>query len=639
MSSGVGVGVGRRREPAGRARLTRVPAAALLAAAVVSTGLLTLVGAGPAVAADAASIPSYDVAMRVGPDGRLHVTETIRYDFGSSPRHGITRDIPTRVPYDKRRDRLYRLHDVTVSSPQASTPTDLAVSDSNGVTSLRIGDPERTVTGRHSYTVRYTIDGALNRFPDHVELFWNAVGADWDVPVGAATAEVTAPTAIRQVACFAGPRGSTTSCGLARADGARAAFAAPRGLPPRNALTVVVGLPVDAVTSAGPILRAKVVPPAQPSARDLLPSAWTGTLGIGIVAIGGVAVLWLVGATGRDRRWAGLTPGVLPAGGVVVAEERVPMRREPVAVAFTPPLGLRPGQIGTLLDEQANVIDVTATIIDLAVRGHLRIEELIRPHWFSPRDWRLLRLDAPSTDELLPYEQELLSGLFESGDDVRLSSLKQKFAARLAAVQTKLYEDVTAAGWFRGRPDRVRGRWSAAGFALAAVGVVLAYLLGKQVSAHWAVVGVAVAVVGLLLSQLGRRMPARTPAGSAVLAQAQGFREYIRTAEAEQLRFEERGDVFSRYLPYAIVFGEAERWVRVFGALAAASPAAATTGPAWYVGPAGWDLGHFSESLTGFTTSASSTFATATPSSSGSSGFGGGGSSGGGGGGGGGGSW
>jgi hypothetical protein len=487
--------------------------------------------------------------------------------------------------------------------------------------------------------VRYTIDGALNAFADHVELFWNAVGADWDVPIGDATAEVTAPAIIRQVACFAGPRGSTTSCGVATADGTRAAFAARGGLPPRNALTVVVGLPVGAITSARPILRPKAVPPPEPSARDLLPTGLTGGLGVGILALGGAGVVWLVGMGGRDRRWAGLTPGVLPAAGPPVAEERTPLRHEPVAVAFTPPSGLRPGQIGTLLDEQANVIDVTATIIDLAIRGYLRIEELIRPHWFSPRDWRLLRLEAPAGDVLLPFEQALLTGLFESGDDVRLSALKEKFAARLAGVQTKLYEDVTAAGWFRGRPDRVRGRWSAGGFALAVAGGVLAYLLGKQLNAHWAVVGVAVAIVGLLLSQLGRRMPARTPAGSAVLAQAEGFREYIRTAEAEQLRFEEREDVFSRYLPYAIVFGEADRWVRVFGALAAASGAAATTGPSWYVGPAGWDLAHLSESLTGFTTSASSTFAAATPSSSGSSGFGGGGSAGGGGGGGGGGSW
>jgi uncharacterized membrane protein len=122
--------------------------------------------------------------------------------------------------------------------------------------------------------------------------------------------------------------------------------------------------------------------------------------------------------------------------------------------------------------------------------------------------------------------------------------------------------------------------------------------------------------------------------------QAKGFRDYIRTAEANQLRFEEGADIFSRYLPYAIVFGEAERWVRVFGPLAAGAAAAtgSNVGPVWYSGPNGWDASHFSDSLTGFTSSVSSTIAASTASSSGGSGFSGG-SSGGGGGGGGGGSW
>jgi hypothetical protein len=278
-----------------------------------------------------------------------------------------------------------------------------------------------------------------------------------------------------------------------------------------------------------------------------------------------------VGGRGRDRRYAGQTPGLAPPSGGV--DEPVPLvGAGPVAVQFQPPEGLRPGQLGTLLDERANVVDVTATIVDLAVRGHLRIVELERAHWFSSRDWRLEKL-AGGTGELLPFERELYSGLFLSGDEVLLSSLKKTFAARMAKVQTALYVDVTRAGWFRGRPDKVRGVWQGAGFVLALAGGWLTWLLSRHL--HWAPVGVAVTLVGVALFALGRRMPARTAAGTAVLAQARGFREYIRTAEAEQLRFEEGQDIFSRYLPYAVVFGETDRWVRVFGSLAAASSSAA----------------------------------------------------------------
>ena len=236
----------------------------------------------------------------------------------------------------------------------------------------------------------------------------------------------------------------------------------------------------------------------------------------------------------------------------------------------------------------------------------------------------------------MPYEQLLYDGLFESGEQVLLSSLKKTFAARMSKVQTALYEDVTRAGWFRGRPDKVRGAWQVAGVVLVIVGGIASFVLGHQL--HWAPVGIALLLLGLALFFFAGRMPARTAAGTAVLAQAKGFRDYIRTAEAEQLRFEEGQDIFSRYLPYAVVFGETDRWVKVFGPLAAAS-AAAGSSPTWYIGPTGWDPTHFGASMGGFTSSASSTLsASATSSSSGGSGFSGG-SSGGGGGGGGGGSW
>ena len=50
--------------------------------------------------------------------------------------------------------------------------------------------------------------------------------------------------------------------------------------------------------------------------------------------------------------------------------------------------------------------------------------------------------------------------------------------------------------------------------------------------------------------------------------QSLGFKQYLVTAEADQIKFEEAADIFSRYLPYAIVFGVAERWSKLFGEIA-----------------------------------------------------------------------
>ena len=96
-------------------------------------------------------------------------------------------------------------------------------------------------------------------------------------------------------------------------------------------------------------------------------------------------------------------------------------------------------------------------------------------------------------------------------------------------------------------------------------------------------------------------------------AQILGFRQYIATAEVNQLQFEESVDVFCRYLPYAIVFGETERWAKALAALGAASAAGGggVTTPAlvWYSGPVGWDLGSLGDSLGSFAESSGSTMA------------------------------
>jgi hypothetical protein len=601
---------------------------AALGGVVGVAATLVVVGAGPAVAVPGESIRSYDVKLTVLADGGLRVSETVEYDFGANERHGIFRDVPTRVPYDQRDDRVYRLHDVEVASPTGA-PSDVERNESGGVTTLRIGDPDRTVSGRQVYDIDYTVDGALNAFDDHDELYWNAIGDRWDVPISEATVVVELPATATQATCFAGPTGSSLPCtGGVELDERSVSFTQPGGLQPYSAFTVVVGLPTGAVTATGPLLEER-----WSVQGALTPTALTGSLAA-LILVPGLALLgWLAFTKGRDRRFAGVTPGLVATGGA--RQEPVPIvGAGPVAVQFAPPEGLRPGQLGTLIDEQANVVDVTATIVDLAVRGHLRIEEQPREGLFRSRDWLLVKVPGGRGD-LVEYERLLYSGLFDTGDAVLLSALRKRCAARLAKVQSALYTSVTSEGWFRGRPDKVRGRWQVAGFVLAIAGGWLTFLLGRRL--HWAPVGIALTLIGVLLFFLARRMPARTAKGSAMLAQARGFREYVRTAEAEQLRFEEGEDIFSRYLPFAIVFGEAERWVRVFGQLAAAAGTTAVA-PAWYSGPNGWSSESFADSLGGFTSSASGTIAAATPSSSGGSGFSGG-SSGGGGGGGGGGSW
>lgn len=593
--------------------------------------LLTPALIGTASAQTGERITAYDISLTVGEDGLLVVREEITYDFGMAARRGIRRFIPDRVRYDDRFDRRYPI-DVRGVETSPGTPDQTAVSTEGGYTVIRIGDPNQTITGEHRYTITYAVDGALNGFPDHDELFWNVVGDQWDVPIERATVTVAMPADITDVACFAGPVRSSLPCATSNAEGAIANFTA-TNLAPRDAMTVVVGIPTGVVPTPEPILDERW------SATRAFAVTGVTAGAAGILALLGVgAVAYLGWTRGRDRRYVGGEVDVA-YGNETGASEPVPLGGgAPSPVEFVPPDGLRPGQVGTLVDEVANPLDVTATIVDLAVRGHLRIEEIEEAGWFGKGDWRLVEL-SKSGAGLLDYERTLLVAIFEDEAEVLLSDLKGTFARHLATVQSRLYDDAVDNGWFLTRPDRVRQLWVGIGVGVVVLGVALT--VAAAAFTTFGLVPVPIVVAGLLVSWNARRMPHRTPKGTGVLRRTIGFRVFIEESEKERARFAERANLFSEYLPYAIVFGATEKWAKAFAGLDGELP---DTG-GWYVGHHGgfgFNYLAFSGAMGSFTTTTAGTIAaspTPTPGTSGMSGFGGGGFSGGGGGGGGGGSW
>jgi uncharacterized membrane protein YgcG len=595
-------------------------------ATAVLLGLMAvLLSASTASAQSSEVIHRYDVAIQIQRDDSIVVTETIDYDFGTGQRHGIFRDVPTTLRYDDDHDRVYPLDVVSVAG-SPGTPVQYTTEDAGGGrTRIKIGDPDRTITGEHTYAITYRMGAALNGFPDHDELYWNAIGSDWAVPIQQARVTVSAPGSIERIACYAGPSGSSLPCGKSSVKGDTATFTQP-SLAPYDAFTVVAGLPKGVVAEPSPILEERWT---LRRAFTTTPLTVGGSLLLAVLALGWFGrVVW---RTGRDRRSMGSQVDVVMGAPPGTPEQGVPLFEGDASgpVEFAPPQDLRPGQIGTLLDEVANPLDVTATVIDLAVRRYLVIEEIPKKGWFGKPDWKLTKLKDPDRD-LLEYERELLGGVFEDGDEVKLSNLRTKFVSRLQRVQEALYRNAEGQGWFAGRPDRVRRKWVAVG-----VGVLLLGALLEFAAIMWtglALLPLGVILAGVLLVVGAKWMPRRTAKGTGLVRRVRGFRTVIATAETNMAKFAERENLFTRYLPYAIVFGLTEKWAKAFEALGEPPP-----DTSWYVSSNVFAYAAFSDAMDGFTVTTAGTIAS-TPSGSGGSGFGGG-SAGGGGGGGGGGSW
>lgn len=598
------------------------------------------------------SITRYDLTATAAQDGTTRVTINFDFDFAGTPGHGPYVTLPVRqeIEGDPEHYRSFTITDVTASS-STGAPADVDTERDGGALAIKVGDEDQEIEGVQTYELGYTITGLVNPMvaaSGQDEIFWNVIGSQWEIPLNDVSVTLTGPAAVDRYTCFVGKVGSTQTCESATPDGDSVTFTAPT-VTKGTGLTVVAAWPGGTFVGAEPelITRRNL---GNTFTLDPATGAVTGLVAV----IGVVALAARARRGGRDRQFAGVTPGLSPAGraggGEGAGATAYRDSGAPVAVQFTPPgspgAPIRPGELGTLIDEVAHQHDVTATIIDLAVRGHLRIEEVPDDERRAAKKsgpWQMVQLPDPGGERSAPlveYEQLIFDRLFAAGDTVRTDDFPATFTGAMTETQGLLYTSVTERGWFSANPSTVRNHWYGIGAGLVALGIAVAIALAITVG--WGLIGVGVAVVGVVAIVLARSMPARTPEGSAVLAQTQGFKTYLETAEADQIRFEEGQDVFSRYLPYAIAFGVAEHWAKVFADLAARGHDLPES--TWYVGAYSGMIfasgpGGFTDSLGAFSESATSAMTAASAGSSGGSGFSGGGFSGGGVGGGGGGGW
>ena len=526
------------------------------------------VGAG---AVGQASIPAYDATVRVGQDGSLHVAESVTYAFDGTGTSTVQRDIVTREEYDATNDRVYDLSAVTARSGSTDVSVDVSSSDTDATITTTFAEPQ---SGTVTVAYAYDVDGAVAQTADGLEVRWPVLQG-FDLPVQSATVRWNAPDAI-WLSCVAGARGSSRPCTTSSLVDVSAPTMTQRDLPPGGAMVGILGLGPGSGVEASTDLQAR-----WSLTRAFTASGTQLAVALAVVLLGLLAAFLLWWTRGRDRG--------NPA--AVTSEARPVLDRDGGPAVFAPPGGVRPGQMGTLVDERADVVDVAATLVDLAVRNYLFIEELPRPE-FGRSDW-LLRRRHPAGDELLRYEREVFEAVFADGDDVLVSELESRGRDRLAGVRGLLYDDVVGQGWFVERPDSVRSRWTTAGWVLVAAGVVLTGVLAAV--STFGLVGVAVVLAGVALAASGQLAPARTSRGSRLLGELRAFRAFLARAEVEQLPGAQRQELIARCYPYALVFGLGDRWA---SALAATDTDDSPDEPlSWYGAPANWHLSHVETSL------------------------------------------
>ncbi len=536
-------------------------------------------------------IADFYTTAAIDDHGGATITERIDAVFIGSY-NGIYRTIP--VEYPGPRGTNYSLFlKVKEVTDGSGRPLKYEVSREGPYRKIKIWIPGATDTSR-TILITYFTPNAVRYFEDHDEFYWNVTGNDWPVPIDHASALVSLPESADgglRAQAFTGVYGSHDQEATAQVKGSHAEFETTNPLPMQGGLTVDVYIPKGVLKEPGLLTRASWF--LRSNAIVLLPF-WT------------LAIMFLIWwFKGRDPN-----PGLS------------------VAPMYEPPKDMRPAEVGTLIDDRIDPRDITSTLVDLAVRGYVKIEQTEDPGIFlQHKDYIFHSLkDRNQWQELTPYERVMMENVFWGAENTRLSSLKNRFYTAIPLMKEDVFSALRRKGMYWLDPESAAG-WSFLGIAISAAPFILAAAVGhlRLVDTLWlAVVSIAVSLVIVWL--FARQMTAKTMLGARTVVEILGFQEFMNRVDADRIK-RMPPDTFEKYLPYAMALGVEHHWAQAFEGIVKEPPS-------WYVGPSYggmWNPLLFTTNLHTMASTAHQVMVTAPRASSTGSGWGGGGFGGGGG--------
>lgn len=529
-------------------------------------------------------IKSFNSEIFLNQNGKVKIIETIVADFTNEFHRGLQRDIPAIYVNDYNS----RIKFISATNENNNSWNN-EVDESNGWLSVKMYTNDYSdLKSEATFKITYEAENVISFFEDYDEFYWNVNGTYWPITNKSTTAKIHLPENVEkskiELTCLTGFYGeSEDNCDYEYEDEKTIIFSATNEFDRYEGLTIGVKLPPNTISKPSKFQEAiwflmdnKLIP---------LP----------IVTFLIMLALWL--KYGRDEKTI----------------------KNTIVPHYTPPKGLLPSESGTIIDETVNPADITATIIDHAIKGEIKITDL------GNEDFELELIKPYEITK--DFESKILKGVFDynkKGEKKKISELRNKFYTHLYGIHTALNQELIQNGYFKKSPQSIRATYYSLGGAIAFLSFAL---IGFSTPANF----LSAIITGIIIMIFGRFMPSKTQKGTETYYQLKGLYEYIDTAEKDRMKFQENHKIlFEKLLPYAMAFGLVKKWAAAFDGILA-------TPPKWFVSSTNqFNFIHFSNALNNFS-SHTSTYLNSQPGGKGGSGgwsggssFGGGGFSGGG---------
>jgi uncharacterized membrane protein len=535
-----------------------------------------------------ASARSYRISkfvsnVHIEDDGSALISEQITFVFVGSFQ-GIHRYIPVDYPGPNGTNYSLFMKVISVTGDDGAALKFKKETSGHNL-KLTIYVPEAVDTTR-TVNIEYSTPNATKFFDTYDEFYWNVSGNDWLVPIDYAATTVYLPANAAsglKAQAFSGVYGSNNR-EKTEVEGSVVSTETANPLPMRGGLTVDVYIPQGvlhkpgAFTQAGWFLRSNPIVTLPLFAFAVMFGLW----------------YW----KGRDPN-----PGMS------------------VAPMYAPPEKITPAEAGTLVDDSIDPRDITSILVDLAVRGYIKIVETAhKVLLFSSKDYELhLVKDRTQWNDLSDFERTMLEQIFLRGDVTNISDLKNRFYVTIPILKKQILSGLKQKGMYSVDPDSAHGYAVGGAILIASPYALLQWLQITDFFAGKVPAFASVAVALLIVVLFGRQLTAKTLLGARTKIQVLGFEEFMNRVDGDRLK-RMPPDTFEKYLPYAMALGVEHHWAKAFEGIV-------QNQPSWYQSAGGYPFSPplFVNNVNYMTQQASTAFTAAPRSNSSSSGWSGGG--------------